>query len=149
MVLLRLAALLFLVVYGYTTGLAAPARPDSSNLVETVIFFVALIALYLLPIYEANRRKHPKLLPIALIDVVLGWTIIGWLGAYVWSLRTQEPEADAEAEISPYTVVDEPASRYPANSTADALRELSRLHDEGAITEEEFAAAKLRVVAPR
>ena len=149
MVLLRLAALLFLVAYGYTTGLAAPARADSYNLVETVIFFVALLALYLLPIYEANRRKHPKLVPIALVDILLGWTIIGWIGAYVWALRIQAPEADAEAEVSPYAVVDEPASRYPANSTADALRELARLHEEGAINDEEYAAAKLRVVAPR
>ncbi|MCZ2495878.1 superinfection immunity protein [Xylophilus sp. Kf1] len=147
MVLLRLVVLLILVVYGYVAGVGSNA-PGSAA--DRIIFYVALAGLYLLPSYEANRRKHPRLLPIALIDVLLGWTLVGWLVAYVWALRMPEPQVeDVENVDSPYTVVEEPASRYPANSTADALRELARLHEEGAINDEEFAAAKARVVAPR
>lgn len=147
MVLLRLVALLILVVYGYVAGVGSNSPAGTA---ETVIFYLALLGLYLLPAYEANRRKHPSFVPIALIDILLGWTVLGWMGAYVWALRMPEPVAPEEQNVdSPYAVVDEPASRYPANSTADALRELARLHEEGAINEEEFAAAKARVVAPR
>lgn len=147
MVLLRLVALLILVIYGYVAGVGSTTP---AGMAETVIFYLALLCLYLLPAYEANRRKHPRFVPIALIDVLLGWTVVGWIVAYVWALRMPDPIARDEENVeSPYVVVDEPASRYPANSTADALRELARLHEEGAINEEEFAAAKARVVAPR
>ena len=147
MVLLRLVALLILVVYGYLAGVGSNSP---SGTAETVIFYLAFVGLYLLPAYEAARRKHPKFVPIALLDILLGWTVLGWIAAYVWALRTPEPvPAEEENVDSPYAVVEEPASRYPANSTADALRELARLHEEGAINEEEFAAAKARVVAPR
>lgn len=147
MVLLRLVALLILVIYGYLAGVGSSTQASTS---DTVIFYLALLGLYLLPTYEASRRKHPRLVPIALIDVLLGWTVVGWIAAYVWALRMPDPEEDDKTVVdSPYTVVDEPASRYPANSTAEALRELARLHEEGAINEEEFAAAKARVVAPR
>jgi len=147
MVLLRLIALLILAAYGYVAGVGSTTP---AGMAETVIFYLALLGLYLLPTYEASRRKHRSFLPIALIDILLGWTVVGWIAAYVWALRMPDPVASDEENVdSPYIVVEEPASRYPANSTADALRELARLHEEGAINEEEFAAAKARVVAPR
>lgn len=48
---------------------------------------VALLAagLYMLPVMVAIRRKRSPLLSIALLNLFLGWTAIGWLAAYMWA----------------------------------------------------------------
>lgn len=45
----------------------------------------AIIVIYFAPYINALLRKHNNLTPIALINLVLGWTLIGWFGALVWS----------------------------------------------------------------
>jgi hypothetical protein len=44
-----------------------------------------LIIIYLLPAVVANFRGHQHLMPIFLLNLLLGWTILGWVGALVWS----------------------------------------------------------------
>lgn len=54
-----------------------------------VLALVALIVgavLWLVPTYIAYRGKHPQRLAIMLLNVLLGWTLIGWVGALVWSV---------------------------------------------------------------
>ncbi len=151
MVFVRLIVLLFLVFYSYTTSMsvAAAAVGGSGGGLMQIVFYVALLALYLLPIYEASKRRHPRIVPISLIDVFLGWTVIGWIVALVWAVRRSVVSVGGEDnENSPYVVVEEP-SRYPPNSAADSLKELSKLRAEGAITEEEYDAAKHRVLNAR
>ncbi len=149
MVFIRLVVLLFLVFYSYTTGLSASSMAvGSENTLMHVVFYASLVALYLLPIYEAAKRKHPRLVPIALIDIFLGWTVVGWIVAMVWAVRRDEPVVVQTDENDPYQVVVEP-SRYPPNSAAESLKELAKLRAEGSITEEEFVAAKGRVLNAR
>jgi hypothetical protein len=52
----------------------------------------ALIALYFLPAYVAKRRHHPKYEQILLFNFLLGWTVVGWVVALVWSRGRLEPE---------------------------------------------------------
>lgn len=44
------------------------------------------IAVYFLPTYEAYIRKHRNLAGVALLNIFLGWTLLGWVGALVWSV---------------------------------------------------------------
>ena len=44
-----------------------------------------LLVLYPLPIAVAALRKHNESLDIVLINLWLGWTIIGWFVALVWA----------------------------------------------------------------
>ena len=51
-----------------------------------VLLLIALgIALYFLPAYIAHKRKHPSFGGILLLNILLGWTLIGWLGALIWA----------------------------------------------------------------
>lgn len=54
------------------------------------VFVLALVplawAFYLLPTIIAFRRRHPNRWLITAINVFLGGTGIGWLGALVWAL---------------------------------------------------------------
>jgi hypothetical protein len=42
--------------------------------------------LYFIPAIIAFFRAHPNRGPIMIIDLLLGWTIIGWVVSLAWSL---------------------------------------------------------------
>lgn len=43
------------------------------------------LLLYLLPAFIAYQRWHTNRHAILVVNVFLGWSIIGWLGALIWS----------------------------------------------------------------
>jgi hypothetical protein len=59
---------------------------------EGIACAVVLMGLfaYFLPTAVAYWRHHPNALAIAALNILLGWTVLGWVGALVWSL-TQPP----------------------------------------------------------
>ena len=42
--------------------------------------------LYFAPTLIALLRGHHNTAPIFVLNAVLGWTVLGWIGAFVWSL---------------------------------------------------------------
>lgn len=48
---------------------------------ELLIIFAA----YFFPTFIAAVRVHPNALPIFLLNLSLGWTFLGWIGALIWS----------------------------------------------------------------
>lgn len=46
------------------------------------------ICLYLLPAIIANYRKHREKNAIFMINLILGWTFLGWAVALVWSFTS-------------------------------------------------------------
>src|SRR5215204_2976422 len=69
---------------------------NSENM-RTLIGGLALLGLYGLPIVIGVARKHSQIAPIALINVLLGWTVIGWIGALVWSVASFKREVAASS----------------------------------------------------
>jgi hypothetical protein len=51
--------------------------PDAAGLV--------LAALYFIPAFVAGCRGHRNTGAIVALNLLLGWTIIGWIGALVWA----------------------------------------------------------------
>ena len=45
-----------------------------------------LLAMYVLPTAIALGRRHPQRRTIIAINLLLGWTIVGWCLSWVWSL---------------------------------------------------------------
>lgn len=45
---------------------------------------VFLLPLYVLPTILAWKKKHR--ISIVLLNLLLGWTVLGWVGALVWAL---------------------------------------------------------------
>jgi hypothetical protein len=52
-------------------------------------------ALYLLPVLIGWRRRVPDLGAVAVINVLLGWTLIAWIAALALALRSARPPAAA------------------------------------------------------
>jgi T4 superinfection immunity protein len=44
-----------------------------------------LLAVYPLPIFVANGRKHNAVLDIMVTNLWLGWTVIGWFVTLIWA----------------------------------------------------------------
>ena len=54
------------------------------------LLLAAAVALYMLPTILAARADHPNTTSIAIINVALGWSLIGWIVALVWAIKTVE-----------------------------------------------------------
>jgi len=90
MVFVRIVVLLFW--FAFSLGMGSQAGPlNGFGQLVAASFFVAAPALYFLPTYEAWARKHPNLTSIALINLLVGWSLVGWIIAIVWAHRKSEP----------------------------------------------------------
>jgi hypothetical protein len=49
---------------------------------------VILLFFYIIPTGVAANRKHPNFGAICALNILLGWTFIGWVAALVWALIT-------------------------------------------------------------
>lgn len=45
-------------------------------------------AIYFLPSYVAYRQQHRQRQAIYALNLLGGWTMIGWVGAFVWAMTT-------------------------------------------------------------
>ncbi|HYM71471.1 MAG TPA: superinfection immunity protein [Stellaceae bacterium] len=49
-------------------------------------FAVIFLLLYLLPTIIAAVRGHQSRMAIFAVNLLFGWTVFGWLFAFIWSL---------------------------------------------------------------
>jgi hypothetical protein len=50
-------------------------------------FFIAGLLLYFLPSIIAAKKRNAA--AIIILNVLLGWTLIGWIVAFVWALAAE------------------------------------------------------------
>jgi hypothetical protein len=50
-----------------------------------VIMLMLILILYLLPTLIAFGREHPRRGEIAVVNIVVGWTLIGWIIVFLWA----------------------------------------------------------------
>jgi uncharacterized membrane protein YqaE (UPF0057 family) len=44
-----------------------------------------MVAVYFLPIIVASSRGHHQAFAIFMLNLLLGWTLLGWVAALIWS----------------------------------------------------------------
>jgi hypothetical protein len=101
-----------------------------------IVFLFLIIATYFLPSFNAFSRKHPDRWPIFMLDLFLGWTIIGWVVSLVWS-------------VSPITSRDMtrvPSQSQPEDDKYQKLEKIGSLMEKGLLTESEFEAEKAKLL---
>jgi len=69
-----------------------------------LFFLLFFAAMYFLPALIAALRKHPQTLAIFVLDLLLGWSVIGWIGALVWSLTNPQPAQTVIVQTAPPTI---------------------------------------------
>lgn len=140
MVFLRIFVLVFLVAYSYSMGQYSSSGLNSFGRFVAASFFIWAPCLYLLPIYEAASRKHTNVTGIALVNVFLGLSLVGWIIAMVWAHKKQEVVPITAAPPAPVLVEGKDVIRD--------LERLSSLREKGMLTIEEFEAQKKALLGP-
>lgn len=67
---------------------------------------IAGLGLYLFPAIVANMREHPNRTSITVLNVLLGWTLVGWVVSMVWAVSAIAEPSDSTKE--------QPATTDPA-----------------------------------
>ena len=60
--------------------------------------------LYFLPTIIAVIRHHRQTLAIFVLNLLLGWTVLGWIGAFIWSLIKPAPTVQTVIVQQPPTI---------------------------------------------
>ena len=94
----------------------------------------------MLPIIEGALKKHPDLPRIAAVDLLLGWTVIGWL----WAYKTARSAPKVKAPPKPAVFV--APTNHLGPQVADRLQKARDLYVVGVYTEEEYAAQKASIL---
>jgi hypothetical protein len=79
-------------------------------------------------------RKRPDILLIFLVNLLAGWSVIGWLVALYLALRKTSTHTPLSFSPAP--------AGYAATSVADEIAKLRDLRDQGVLTQQEFERQK-------
>lgn len=82
MKILGLLVLSFICLLGYLVG----GGSNSYAVIATILFFPSALALYFYPTICAIN-EHSKVTPIFALNLLAGWTFVGWVAAFVWALN--------------------------------------------------------------
>lgn len=95
-----------------------------------IIFFVIGIMLYFLPTYIGRNKSNFN--AILVLNLLVGWTFIGWVVALVWAISGK-----------PYLNDTNPAN---APNISDDLLKLTSLKEKGLLSDDEFNNAKSKLL---
>jgi len=114
---------------------------------EWMLILVLFIPLYFLPSIVAGSRKHPNVGPIVVVNLLLGWTFIGWVGALIWGLSSTGTQGTTVVvNNSPQAYSQELRVETSEAVKIEQLKQLKQLLDEGVLTVEEFNKRKSAIL---
>ena len=60
---------------------------------ESIGVLLVVVLLYFIPLFVSVVRGHRNATAIAALNLLLGWTVLGWIGSLVWSLTANTEPA--------------------------------------------------------
>ena len=54
-----------------------------------ILMLLAVVLIYMLPSLIAYSREHPRRQDILVLNILLGWTLIGWILIFLWASLAQ------------------------------------------------------------
>jgi hypothetical protein len=91
---------------------------------------IVVLLIYFPPSLAARKKQNAN--AIFMLNLLLGWTLLGWVAALVWALTNEEKTAGAA---------------QPPHSSADEISKLADLKSRGIISEAEFESKKKKLLA--
>ncbi len=61
---------------------------DIVILLSALCWVIVIGFAYFIPSLIAILRKHPNVMAIFVLNLLLGWTVLGWIGSLVWSFTS-------------------------------------------------------------
>jgi len=109
-----------------------------SPTVRLVFVIVFGLLLYFIPAFVGRNKRDS--LGITLLNIFLGWSVLGWIGALIWAITSKRKDAPLFYQ-NPFQPVATPVS------TTEQLMEYKKLLDAGAITQDEYDLQKMKLLA--
>jgi hypothetical protein len=123
-----------------TSGRRPGDLPSSIPGIVCMLFYVSLVATYLLPTIVAFALDRPAGFGIALINLFFGWSGIGWITAFIWACTRPAGTMTITSQSKP------PPVPTTTPDVAAELATLRRLREADLITEEEYLSRRVRVL---
>jgi hypothetical protein len=131
---------------------------------EWFLILLLFIPFYFLPAIIAKSRKNPNTTGIFILNLLLGWTVLGWIGTLVWAFssgpkptptvvvnntsqlyspayKAERPDVPQQTHLNTTTT-----KEITQQEKIDQLRQFKQLLDEGIITNEEFERQKAAIL---
>ncbi len=106
-----------------------------------IVVVIIGLALYFLPAIIAYNRKHSNKGIILLLDFLIGWTLLGWVGCLIWAfLDTDQRITTTNTNTSTVSTNDNNMNRY------ENLEKLMKLKENGVLTEVEYEIEKAKLL---
>lgn len=99
MVVIRLVVLIFLAAYGL--GMGQYSDLNAFGKLVAMSFFITAPVLYFMPTIEANLRNKKNIQSIALVNIFLGWTLVGWIVSLIWAINEDAPAVSQSTPSQP------------------------------------------------
>jgi hypothetical protein len=99
--------------------LVTKAISEGNNGVAAVcapLLFVFAFLLYISPLWVASDRKHPNQASITILNLLLGWTGVGWVAALIW--------AYSDASAKPVVLLTQTSSGPATRKCPDCAEEI-------------------------
>ena len=113
----------FIVGFAFLASLASAPLSESRSWSDSAFMLtlpLLITFLYFLPTAAAINAGHPAFVAIFLLNLLFGWTLIGWLVALVWVFKspTQPVAASSGYRITPFGAVPDrkPAGQPPKSA---------------------------------
>ena|SRR5579859_4979232 len=108
----------FIVGFAFVCSLSTAPISGSQNWSTSILLYalpLLLVFLYFLPTAAAIANSSPDFQAIFILNLVFGWTIIGWVVAVGWALRASRAPKTPGFRITPFGAVPErtPADQGP------------------------------------
>ena len=103
--------------------------------------FIILSLIYFFPTMICVLRRHNNKIPIFIVNILLGWTFIGWVVALVWSFTSNTENQKVTQQKN--TV------NHNDDSLINQLERLKKLHDEHVLNADEFEEQKHNLLKER
>jgi Superinfection immunity protein len=80
-----IAFVAFVVISAFVLRWILNTEPAVIEAIVGIVGAVLLTALYSLPAIIAYRKLQPNRVSILLVNLIFGWTVIGWFVALLWA----------------------------------------------------------------
>ena len=64
------------------------AAPEPGAILISLIIFAIAVGFYFVPAIIAFKRRKKDRIAIGVLNLLLGWTFVGWVISLVWALKS-------------------------------------------------------------
>jgi len=114
-----------------------------------ILAFLIGLAIHFIPTIIAVGKEHPSKGAIFAVNLFLGWTLLGWVGALIWALSSPaKVQRVVEEDIFINDYQNRAYSQSPSDfySVSDEIKKLGDLKNDGLLTDAEFRNKKQQLL---